>query len=256
MTLAQLYIWHDRFWFSAPSVKSGMSCRHAVVILYSLAGRPIQVDTDKGEHVDAPAMLIASNVTRRLDANDVELLSLHVDHMSFEYHALVRMLDNRALMALDWAVFKPFVPMLRRFYQGNLEYGEAYRLFNEFVRAITDYRPSNILIDMRVLHVASRVMTELPLTHTVEELAANVGISPDRLTHLFSEQLGVSLKSYILWAKMRRAALLFPEGGSLTDIAHRVGFADSAHLTRTFKAYFGLTPSYLANPDLVRVRGY
>jgi AraC-like DNA-binding protein len=34
-------------------------------------------------------------------------------------------------------------------------------------------------------------------------------------------------------------------GVSLTTAAHEAGFADSAHLSRTFKHMFGLTPSEL-----------
>lgn len=108
-------------------------------------------------------------------------------------------------------------------------------------------------IDLRVLHVAQRLKVELPLTLTVEALAEGVGLSPDRLTHLFSQQLGLPIRSYLLWAKMRRAAALLSSGQPLTDIAHAVGFADSAHLTRTFKGFFGLTPSFLADSRCVQV---
>lgn len=52
---------------------------------------------------------------------------------------------------------------------------------------------------------------------------------------------------------MRRAAALLSSGQPLTEIAHAVGFADSAHLTRTFKGFFGLTPSFLADSRCVQV---
>ena len=34
-------------------------------------------------------------------------------------------------------------------------------------------------------------------------------------------------------------------GASLTEAAHLAGFADSAHLSRTFRAMFGVAPSLL-----------
>ena len=34
-------------------------------------------------------------------------------------------------------------------------------------------------------------------------------------------------------------------GSSLTEAAHEAGFADSAHLSRTFRATFGIAPSFL-----------
>ena len=101
-------------------------------------------------------------------------------------------------------------------------------------------------MDIRALHIAQKIKRELPLTSTVAELADEVGLSADRLSHLFSEKLGLSIKSYILWARMRRAVELIAQGESLSAVAYDVGFADSAHLTRTIKQFFGLTPSYVA----------
>ena len=108
-------------------------------------------------------------------------------------------------------------------------------------------------MDMRVIHIAQKIKKELPLTSTLEELAAEVGVSAHRLRHLFSDKLGISIKSYTLWARMRRAVELIAHGESLSVVAHDVGFSDPAHLTRTLKQFFGLTPSFVARGMGVRM---
>jgi AraC family transcriptional regulator len=40
---------------------------------------------------------------------------------------------------------------------------------------------------------------------------------------------------------------------SLTEAAHIAGFADSAHLSRTFRATFGVTPCLLFKPGQAKV---
>ena len=77
--------------------------------------------------------------------------------------------------------------------------------------------------------------------------------SAHRLRHLFSDKLGISIKSYTLWARMRRAVELIAHGESLSVVAHDVGFSDAAHLTRTLKQFFGLTPSFVARGMGVRM---
>lgn len=77
-------------------------------------------------------------------------------------------------------------------------------------------------------------------------LAAQVGISASRLTHLFTEQVGVPLRRYVLWSRLRIAISEVQAGSDLTDAAHAAGFADSAHLTRTTREMFGLPPSALS----------
>lgn len=78
------------------------------------------------------------------------------------------------------------------------------------------------------------------------ELAARVGISVSRLTHLFTEQVGIPLRRYVLWSRLRIAITRVQAGDDLTGAAHGAGFADSAHLSRTTREMFGLPPSVLS----------
>lgn len=78
------------------------------------------------------------------------------------------------------------------------------------------------------------------------ELAAAVGLSVSRLTHLFTEQVGIPLRRYVLWSRLRAAIIRVQAGDDLTGAAHGAGFADSAHLTRTTREMFGLPPSVLS----------
>lgn len=83
-----------------------------------------------------------------------------------------------------------------------------------------------------------------PVTGT--ETAARVGISASRLTHVFTEQVGIPLRRYVLWTRLRIAIIRVQAGDDLTGAAHGAGFADSAHLTRTTREMFGLPPSVLS----------
>ncbi|MBB5788891.1 AraC family transcriptional regulator [Jiangella mangrovi] len=78
------------------------------------------------------------------------------------------------------------------------------------------------------------------------DLAAAVGLSESRLGHLFSAQAGLPFRRYVLWQRLQRALALLAGGASLTDAAHGSGFADAAHLTRTFVRMIGAPPSRLA----------
>nr|WP_235734288.1 helix-turn-helix domain-containing protein [Mycolicibacterium austroafricanum] len=77
-------------------------------------------------------------------------------------------------------------------------------------------------------------------------LAAQVGLSVSRLTHLFTDQVGIPLRRYVLWSRLRLAVMRVQAGDDLTGAAHGAGFADSAHLTRTTREMFGLAPSVLS----------
>ncbi len=85
-----------------------------------------------------------------------------------------------------------------------------------------------------------------------EQVAASVGYSLSHLQDLFRTQLGVSMRSYRSWSRLRRTAELMTSAPTITDAAIRAGFYDAAHFTRTFVATFGVVPSdvFTANLDL------
>ena len=85
----------------------------------------------------------------------------------------------------------------------------------------------------------------------LKDLAAEVGISSSRLGHLFAEQLGLSYPKWRRWTRLEQALIEVISGASLTEAAHAAGFADSAHLTRTCRQMFGISPS----EALVAVQG-
>jgi AraC-like DNA-binding protein len=80
---------------------------------------------------------------------------------------------------------------------------------------------------------------------SIDQLAERVHLSPSRFAHLFKEQVGVPVRRYVLWQKMRRALDLAMAGDSLTTAALSAGFADSAHLSRTVRAIMGVAPEFL-----------
>ena len=74
-------------------------------------------------------------------------------------------------------------------------------------------------------------------------LAADVGLSPQRLRALARDQLGMPLARWRVWTRLRRAAEALQAGQSLADAASTAGFADQAHLTRQMREMMGLTPA-------------
>jgi AraC-like DNA-binding protein len=77
----------------------------------------------------------------------------------------------------------------------------------------------------------------------LRELAGRVGISPSRLGHLFTDELGLTYPNWRRWLRLQCAISEVLNGATMTDAAHAAGFTDSPHLTRTCREMFGMTPS-------------
>lgn len=74
----------------------------------------------------------------------------------------------------------------------------------------------------------------------LDDVRAATGLSAERLRHLFSTEIGMPFRRYVLWRRLRAAVTALQAGEGLTGAAHDAGFADAAHLARTLKAMFGI----------------
>ncbi len=99
--------------------------------------------------------------------------------------------------------------------------------------------------DPRISRLLAWLGPRLDQALTLRELATVAGLSPGRTRHLFVERTGLPFRTYLLWLRLMRALELFVAGESLTDAAHGAGFADSAHLSRTFRRMFGIAAASL-----------
>lgn len=105
----------------------------------------------------------------------------------------------------------------------------------------TSYRTLDERISSAIDWINSHLTQQ---TITTENVADWVHLSPSRFMHLFSEQIGIPVRKYILWQRLRRVLLLLAgDSHNLTEAAHEAGFTDSSHMNRTFNTMFGITPS-------------
>ena len=85
--------------------------------------------------------------------------------------------------------------------------------------------------------LAKRYSEKLTLKSVSEEL----GITPNYLSALYKNCLGVGFSDRLCELRMKKAETLVLEGDlSASDIAQAVGFDDESHLRRRFKQYFGI----------------
>jgi len=99
--------------------------------------------------------------------------------------------------------------------------------------------------DPRIAGLLAWVAPRLAEPLRLDEAAAFIGLSPGRARHLFVQQTGLPFRTYLLWLRLMHAVELYAGRASLTEAAHGAGFADSAHLSRTFRRMFGIAAASL-----------
>ncbi|MEW9547338.1 helix-turn-helix domain-containing protein [Nonomuraea sp. NPDC050783] len=150
-----------------------------------------------------------------------------------------RMLATESLLTFFVEPHCAFADRLReRCGDGVTVAAELRDLGEEHIRR-TGAHPSDEL-DSRLLAAMSKLADG---DEPMPRLAAQVGLSPQRLRSLARHQLGMPLARWRIWLRLRRAAEALREGQSPAGAAVTGGFADQAHFTRCMREMIGLTPS-------------
>jgi len=215
---------------------------HAIQITFSLKGG-FELCSD-GKCLTGPIAAVASDARHTFRGNGA-VAFLFVAPESTAGIALTTTLFRRGPLArLDSPPASAALAALRQCFDDG-EAGEALRelgqeIVAELARGAEAGRP-----DPRVLGMVDYAANQLEDRVTLPAAAAHINLSPSRARHLFVAHTGLPFKAYILWLRLERAVRLYADGASLTEAAHMAGFADSAHLSRTFRRTFGLPAAAL-----------
>ncbi len=78
---------------------------------------------------------------------------------------------------------------------------------------------------------------------TIEQIAKRVSLNPSYFSRIFTEQVGIPPKQYVLNKRLERAKELLKEtNASVFEIANSVGYDDQMYFSRIFKKHIGVSP--------------
>lgn len=236
-TLFRLFSWPQRLLLLGPALGTGMHRHHATQICIGLE-RPLSMRSGVNEAwTQAQGFFVPADWPHQLDTSHGSAAFLYLEAESDEClrYSARRPRELSALEVDEW------LPLLR----DTAARGDPRDAESIVVKIFGEERISEGLLDSRIAAAQRWIDGQLGGAVYARDVARAVNLSESRLAHLFSEQVGVPMRRYVLWCRLRKALADAMRGASLTSAAHAAGFADSAHLSRAFKENFGVAPSFL-----------
>jgi len=111
------------------------------------------------------------------------------------------------------------------------------------------FRRENLMKNIRYMNVkgvrqaVSKMHDEPSVKHTLDELSSCAGMSKFHFLRSFKDATGMTPHAYLSVMRVERAKrLLMSSSKPIADIAADCGFADQAHLNRSYKKIYETTP--------------
>ncbi|HET7794807.1 MAG TPA: AraC family transcriptional regulator [Rhizobacter sp.] len=247
-----LVLLEDGYLFAGPWVVSE-TARFSAAIALTVAGDGDTFEYGAGGEAGRCEVLVTRpHARRRLGVRGVPIVAVGISPNHACYR-LFRSIGGHGSLCLPRALFSPLDAALRAVYEHRCSLAEVQALFAQLVAAVATQLPTPVARenDPRIRRVLRMLHAE-PAAG-LDELAAASGLSYDRMSHLFAEEVGLPMRSYQLAQKVHLATQLVGSGLSLTEIALAAGFADSAHLSKVWLRAYGGSPTHFFSNERVRV---
>jgi len=240
------------FMYIGNAVDTVVHEHHAIQIAISFDG-PIDI-IQSGSITKLKAAIIDSDQEHECRTYQSAFALINIDPESKIGCALKKTyLDKQKIAALPIVLSENFLVEIEPLLLNDNDSESIYELVHRFLLSLS-HTAATAISDDRIAMVLSLLNQPSENTVNIKELADAICISPSRLIHLFTDQVGIPIRKYVLWRKMLTTLHKLKETKNLTVAALEGGFYDSPHFNRTFKKMFGLSPSSLAqNSRIIQV---
>jgi signal transduction histidine kinase/DNA-binding LacI/PurR family transcriptional regulator/AraC-like DNA-binding protein len=182
-----------------------------------------------------PALVILDLMMPDIDGFDV---LARLRDREATHHVPVLVLSGKLLTVED----------IRRLnYQDVLIHSKGVLLDPELEAVVQSVVTEGISLDRRTSELVKLTMAYIHQHYdqpfTRQEICRVLGVSPNYLSRIFRQELGITLVEYTNRYRMRIARQLLGETDALiTEVAQQVGFDDAAYFSRVFKRYTNHSP--------------
>lgn len=241
----RLRLFHNGFVYSSPG-QTLRAQRYSGTILLALGEADVELSINGGPARRCGAAALRPFVTRELRSPAAPYLCVDLSPNHPRYRLFQRIGGDGCLL-LPRERLAPLQRALQSFHAGELSCTESRELMWRAADVLVPLLGEPPPLDERLQRVLA-LLEDNPAC-SAERLCQVACLSRDRLSHLFSEEVGISLRKYIQTMKIHAAARFFGSGLSLTEIAAAAGFADSAHFAKVWVQCFGASPARYFSSD-------
>lgn len=239
----RIYFGQQRVLYLGPSLAVSVHRHHALQIFLPLSGRIRLRSGPEARWREFEGAIVASGQTHEADRPLALLATFWLEPNLEQARRLDAQATRTPIASLEPSTLERIVPRLTDCWNEGYDWQRAAVLIDEVLEILAPAPTPHLARDPRVAQACRILRTMARGRPSLGALARELALSPGRLTHLFSAELGMPPRRYLLWLRLLDAVEELARGASIADAACGAGFADAPHLTRTFRRMLGFTPA-------------
>lgn len=237
MTVEEFNINKGLYIFEFNDFETEFHSHPTVEIIISKSGN-FTLWTDIENHKNLKFAIIPANQRHKLSSTNCELKIVMIEHHSkFVF-------ENLKLADID--ISKGY--FLQSITDKEVNQIENLVQFISCGQSLNEY-------DFRIFETIQYLnQNDLEYDLMIKTLRAITNLSESRLSHLFKSNIGISLRKYLIWSKLKSTIKNHLDSkDDLFSALIKSGFYDHPHFSKSFKSMLGVKPSKAYNSRNLQV---
>ena len=236
MTVTRFDTQEGVYQFQFDALSTSLHSHPAVELLYAEEGK-FTISTGNRTEKNLLFAVIDANIQHAVTSSTGHLKVVMIEH----HKAIVKEILKRSSIQLlnGIATHKEII-------NGHYILEEIMTVLNS-AHATTDYDER---VAMMIQHMQVHDVEYAGMIQTLKQL---IHLSESRMSHLFKEQTGISIKKYMVWCRLKKTIRqhLHRDKDLFTSLINS-GFYDQPHFNKSFKAMLGVQPARTYNSRIVQ----
>lgn len=211
---------------------------HPAIEIMKTTKGSFSLETDSGKYNNLTFAIIDANIKHKIvaDQNEIVLLMLESNNTILKEFLYKRGIETKN------GVFT------------STKLNSSDKLIKDLIDFSTNRKPK-FTSDKRIYDCIEIIETaDLPYNILITALTSKLLLSESRVSHLFTENVGISIKKYQVWNKLKLALDFFlNENTSLKEASFAADFFDQPHFNKAFRNYLGINPSEVFNSRTIQL---
>jgi AraC family transcriptional regulator len=242
--IGQVHFWQGgSLWLGSSTGRTDWHDHHAIQITLALKGDCAFRDRVDGDWKTLSGSMVRAHRAHQFESRGATVAHIFVEPESAQGRALQLRPGDDAVTSLSIQEHAAMAQMLGPVCRKGATNAAVAKAAQDAINWLANTAPASEQVDARIQKAITYVKNNLRDAIALRDAASAAALSPSRFRHLFMEQTGSAFRVYVLWLRLNVAIETAMTGKSWTEAAHQAGFTDSAHLTRTFKRMFGISPT-------------
>lgn len=226
--------------------------RHAMMQFFVCTEGKLNIKVSK-EQPDAKCILVNKNVKHSFNTGKRLCLTTIIEPVSAIGLALDVVLDNKDYYVVDESMADALIRQVICLKERPCK--DQYSDLMDGINGCFGLLPSPKQLDERIVSFLEMLEHCDCNDHSIEEYAGKLNLSASRLSHLFSEQVGIPIKKYLTLHQLEKAFEKILQGESITKASMGAGFDSPSHFAAVVKSLMGL-PARRGVKDSVFLKVY